>query len=208
MVERLLIAGRLEEGRTLAHLLVRRTDDPEMAAWDQQSRTVADAARELVEAPSVDEALRRVARVAVACAECHLAAQSLPVFAPPPALPPDRQTWATRMARHAWAADRLWEGLAGADDARWSRGLAVLSDTPLPFTALTDPTQLANDLQARARKQLDLRTTTVGEDRGTAYGEMLVLCAACHASLRRGRPLTKQGDGRATNRAGSSEQSR
>jgi hypothetical protein len=101
-----------------------------------------------------------------------------------PSLPPDRQTPATRMARHAWAVDRLWEGLIASDDARWARGLAVLSDTPLPFSSATTAPRYASELRALARAQIDTRTTTNFDDRGAAYGEMLVRCAGCHSSLR------------------------
>ena len=61
--------------------------------------------------------------------------------------------------------------------------LTVLAEDPLPFALLNDAPQLAKDLQARARAQLDARATTLLDDRGTAYGEILVECAACHASL-------------------------
>lgn len=182
-VEQLLIAGRREEGLALAHLLARPSDDAGLAAWQAQSRSVTDAALEVSRAPSVDEALRGVARVAVACAGCHIAARSLPRFAPPPALPRDGQTRATRMARHAWAADRLWEGVVGADDARWRRGLAVLDEAPMPSAVVTVAPGFAKDLQARVHEQLDLRAATAVEDRGVAYGEILVACAGCHASL-------------------------
>jgi hypothetical protein len=87
------------------------------------------------------------------------------------------------MARHVWAVDRLWEGLVGADDTRWSRGLAVLSDAPLPFTTLRDGPRLATELQRRARAQLDTRATTLSDDRGAAYGEILSICAGCHSAL-------------------------
>jgi hypothetical protein len=86
------------------------------------------------------------------------------------------------MARHAWAATRLWEAILGADDARWSSGLAVLADAPLPAAVLTDGGKFGGDLQAYARTQLDLRGSTSLEARGAAYGEMLVLCAGCHAT--------------------------
>jgi hypothetical protein len=87
------------------------------------------------------------------------------------------------MARHVWAADRLWEGLIGGDEDRWTRGLAVLADSPLPFGPLTDAPALATQLQRRAREQLDARAMTLPDGRATAYGEMLVTCAACHSSL-------------------------
>lgn len=87
------------------------------------------------------------------------------------------------MARHAWAADRLWEAVVGSDGVRWTAGLAVLAEAPLP----SDGSRPAEDLQAYARHQLDLRGATPIEDRASAYGEMLVLCARCHAARDRNR---------------------
>jgi len=183
VVEQQLVAGKLDDGLARAYLLTRPVDDPGLAPWSDRSRDVLDAATTLTKAGKLDEALRREARVAVACAACHVATQSRLDFAAAPVLPVDRHTAQARMARHVWAVDRLWEGLVGADDARWSRGLAVLADDPLPFTPATDAPRLASELQQLARAQLDKRATTLLGDRGEAYGEMLVRCAACHASL-------------------------
>ena len=87
------------------------------------------------------------------------------------------------MARHAWAVDRLWEGMIGPDDDRWAAGLDVLAATPLPFTPLTDAPALAAGLRELARAQLANRSATGLDDRARAYGEILVMCAACHTSL-------------------------
>ena len=65
--------------------------------------------------------------------------------------------------------------------------LAWFSATPLPFSPLTDAPQLAADLQKRAADQLETRATTSLEERGRAYGEILVRCAACHATLHANR---------------------
>jgi hypothetical protein len=183
MIERLFIAGKLDEGATLADLLVRQTDDPGMAPWDLQAKQVAEAAEALSKAPGLDEALRRAARVAAACADCHAQAQGRPVFAAVPPVPPDAPTRAARMARHVWATDRLWEGMIGPDDDRWKRGLEVLAATPQPFMRLTEAPGFARRLQQLARDQLAARATTGIDDRARAYGEMLVTCAACHSSL-------------------------
>jgi hypothetical protein len=181
MVEQLLVSGKLDEGRSLAYLLTRPTADVGLARWDEQSRRVTAAARELTRAPSVNEALRQLTRVAVECAGCHVAARSTPTFPSPPP-PADRPTRQARMARHAWAAERLWEAILGADDARWSSGLAVLADAPLPPAVLSDGGKFGRDLQAYARTQFDRRGSTSLEDRGIAYGEILMLCAGCHAT--------------------------
>ncbi len=182
MIEELLIAGKLDEGLTLAQLLVGQPDEPGLEPWSLHVNRVADAADRLVHAPGLDDALRREAQLAVECAGCHVASQNWPRFGPVSAPPPDGPRRQDRMARHVWAVDRLWESLVGADDVRWTRGLEVLAATPLPFPPTGDPPQLAIDLQAKARAQLANRTTTLLDERGTAYGEMLVTCAACHAS--------------------------
>jgi cytochrome c553 len=183
MVEELLIAGKLDEATALATLLVGKVADPGLARWRRHDEEVSAAAQALAQAPSVDEALRRAPRVAAACAGCHAEAQVMPRVVAAPAVPADDQTPRARMARHAWAVDRLWEGLVMPSDDRWSRGLTVLAQSPPPFTALSDAPQLAGHLQEVARRQLALRATTDLDDRGVAYGELLVTCAACHASL-------------------------
>jgi hypothetical protein len=187
MIEQALVDGKLAEGLSVAYLLTRPIEDPGLANWAAQSGRVNAAALELTKAQDVDEALRRLARVAVECAGCHVAADSAPTFPLSPALPPDRPTRDARMARHAWAADRLWEGIVGRDDVRWTDGLAVLAQ-PAPRSAvLSDGSNSAENLQAYARDQLGLRGAARIEDRASAYGEMLILCARCHATRDRNR---------------------
>lgn len=181
MVEHLLIAGKLDEGRSLAYLLTRPATDAGLTRLDERSRRVTEAARELTGAPSVNQALRQLARVAVECAGCHVDAGSTPAFASPRP-PADEPTAEARMARHAWAAERLWEAILGADDARWRGGLAALADAPLPPDVLSNAGTLGRDLQTYARAQLDTRGSASLESRGIAYGEILVLCARCHAT--------------------------
>lgn len=181
MVERLLVAGRLDEGRSLAYLLTRRSSDAGLTKWEAQSERVSAAALELTRTTTVNDALRQLAQVAVACGGCHVAARGTPAFPSPP-LPADLPTPEARMARHAWAADRLWTGVVAAEDARWRSGLTVLAEAPLPAAVLPDHRSAGTALQAYAREQLDVRGATLLEDHGHAYGEVLVLCARCHAA--------------------------
>jgi cytochrome c553 len=182
-IERMLVHGHLADAKALAFMLTKREADPGMAPLAADARQAVEIARGLAAARSIDEALRYEARVAETCAECHLHAQKLPVFPPPAVVPPELPTPAARMARHQWAADRLWEGLVGAEDDRWRIGLDVLSRTPPPFSPLTDAPALADNLQERARKALAARATETLEERATTYGEILVTCAACHTTL-------------------------
>lgn len=182
-VERLLIAGKLADARERAAPLIQTAPDPGMARWQREVDDVTEAARALVGAPSIDEACRREARLAGTCASCHLSTQAPPRFAVPVVFPPDEPTLAARMARHQWAADRLWEGVVGPSEPRWRSGLDVLANTPLPFPRLTDAPQLASQLQAFARTAIAQGATDSLEDRTHRYGEMLVMCAACHSTL-------------------------
>jgi len=158
LVERLLIAGKLDDGAVVATLLTRERDD-----------RVARAAGELAHAGDLDQALRRVAVVASACAACHVRAGARVLFAPAPALPDDL------MARHAWATDRLWEGVIASDVDRWRRGLGVLADS-----AIAD----GGTLRELARAQLVEATGAPDPGRrAIGYGKILITCASCHVQL-------------------------
>ncbi len=185
-IEQDVVAGDLDDAKALGFGVAQPAIDPGMAPWERESKQVTDAAMALANAPSLDEACRRAARVAVACANCHLHAGKLPTLAPPPPLPRDQPGVDARMARHQWAVDRLWEGMVMPSDAQWRRGLEVLAETPLPFSAVTqhDAQALADRLQALAREQLATSGDALLDTRAAAYGEMLVTCTGCHATPR------------------------
>lgn len=182
-IERLLVAGRLDEAKALAFMLAKPEPDPGMAPWAAEAREVVEPARELVSARTIDEALRREPHVAVACAGCHRQTERLPKLSRLPALPPDLPIAAARMARHQWAADRLWEGIIGLSDDRWRAGLEVLAATPLPAAAVPGASALAERLQRIARQALERRTSDTLDANARSYGDLLVTCAGCHAAL-------------------------
>jgi len=182
-VERLLVSGNLDDAKALAFMLSKSEADPGLAPWAAQSREVVSAARALAAARNVDEALRREARVAAACGDCHLRTYDMPMFEPPAIAPPDRHTVAARMARHQWAVDRIWESMVGASDQHWRAGLDVLATTPLPFAEVPDAAALGNRLQVLARAALAKRGKSTSAGRATTYGELLVTCERCHAAL-------------------------
>jgi len=86
------------------------------------------------------------------------------------------------MARHRWAADRLWEGLVGGDDEPWRAGLAVLAATPIRWPELGERKGLARSLQQLAEQAQKRQATDSIADRAQLYGEMLVTCTACHTA--------------------------
>lgn len=187
-IERHLIAGKLEEAQATAFMLTKPANDPGLEPWAAQTQRVVDEAKGLSDAKSIDEGCRRVARVAQACAECHLKTQTTPMF--PDAIPPpaDDGSAIARMSRHQWAVDRMWEGMVSGSDRPWVQGLEVLSASPLPFTPLSEAPALANRLQRLAGDALASHNdqSETLDSRTRLYGEMLVTCAACHKSLHEG----------------------
>jgi hypothetical protein len=182
-VEKLLVHGKLDEARALAAAIAKAPDEPGLGSWAKQTAAVRDQAARLAEAPSVDIACERAAKLAITCAECHVSASVVPEFRPPGAKPPDAPTIDARMARHLWATDRLWEGIVGAADDSWLVGLDVLAAAPLEHPQITgERLVLAKRLQQLADGARRRRATDTLDDRGRAYGEILATCAGCHAT--------------------------
>ena len=87
------------------------------------------------------------------------------------------------MARHRWAADRLWEATVGGGDEPWTKGLDVLAQTSFPFRKSFDDREgLARRLQQLADQGRKQKTVDTLAERGRIYGEILVVCASCHAT--------------------------
>jgi cytochrome c553 len=179
--ERVLIRGGLDDARALARSLADAPEPSSLEPWAKYNEAVRAKAAFTAAAPSIDEACRRITHIAKACADCHQATGASPEFASRPPLVPDRDTITARMARHRWAVDRLWEGNVGGSDEAWRAGLEVLAQTPIPFASPTDDREpLARQLQQQATTSLRSSSTKL-DDRATAYGEILVTCAACHS---------------------------
>lgn len=165
MIERDLISGKLRDAQTLAFLFT-GPPDASMARRPFGAAYVEAAALDLVTAPCLDAAIRSEARLAVACARCHVDAKQLPE--PSAIKKPEGGTAAT----HRWAIDRVREGLVLPADSPWRDGLTALAETPPPGTAIE------SHLQGVARA--DLATLPDLDRRGVAYAHLLETCASCH----------------------------
>lgn len=175
-IERLLIRGKLDEARRFAEAIAVSPDEPAHGPWARYTQIVRDRAAALARATTVDEAIRRETQLAAACADCHRDHHGSALFEKPPAIPPDKPTLDARMARHRWAADRLWEAIVGDADDAWDEGLDVLAAAPLQL----DPTRakLARELQRQAIEARRARPPIA--NRPAAYAEILTTCVACH----------------------------
>ena len=182
-IEKLIVRGKLDDARAFALTIAQAPDEPGLEPFAKRAAEVRERAQALAAAVSIDEAARREARLAQACADCHVDAGVLPEFRDVPPVPPDHPTIAARMTRHLWATDRLWEGMVGDSDEAWRAGLDVLAATPLPFSSVEkDRVLLAQQLQRLADEARHTQATDQLRDRARAYGEILATCAACHAS--------------------------
>lgn len=178
-IERLLIRHNLDDARRFAAAIAMAPDEPAHGPWAASVMVVRERAAELSRAATVEEGVRGVAKLGAACGDCHAEATTGLLFANPPLVPPDKPTIDARMLRHRWAADRLWEGVVGNADAAWMAGLTVLSSSPLEQPP--DRAALARQLKQLADRARRDRTGVRG--RAAVYGEILGVCAACHAPV-------------------------
>lgn len=182
-IEKLLIRGQLDEARAFARAIANAPNEPGLGTWSQHAALVRNRAATLATARSVDEACRRAAQLADACAGCHVDSGASPEFRSPGRPPPDHPTIEARMARHLWATDRLWEGIVGSADDAWRAGLDVLSTTPLQAPELSkEQSAFERKLQRLADQARVRQGTETPQDRARSYGEILVTCSGCHAA--------------------------
>lgn len=182
-IEKLLLRGRREDATALARAIAEAPDEPGLGPFAKHATKVRDLAAALGRAPNVDEACRRSARLAVACAGCHSATGVVPALSSLPALPADKPTLEARMARHLWATDRLWEAMIGGGTEPWRQGLDVLAATPLPFSSEQDGrAEMAKNLQRLADGARRRATTDTLDQRGRVYGDILIACTSCHGA--------------------------
>lgn len=179
-IERKLIHGQLAAAQELAAGIADAPPEPTLDAWAVQQAQVREKAQQIRTAQSPTEALRADTQLAAACARCHRATNAMPDLGHSPKLPRDEPTVAARMARHAWATQRLWMGVIGDDEGVWRDGLGVLAGDALPAEVLGDRAPLAADLGKRARAAL--RGQQLDPDsRAAVYADLLGVCVACHA---------------------------
>ena len=130
-----------------------------------------------------EEAAVSAARMGGSCGDCHRSQRVEPRFLMATA-PPGGDGPMAEMARHVWAADRMWVGLLGPSEAAWLEGAREFQGGWLDTQELlVDP-----DNRARIREmvrhiyELGARAEdAVGpEERADVYGAFLSTCADCH----------------------------
>jgi cytochrome c553 len=181
-----LIVGDLVAAKRLA----RGLDQPVAAAeLPEAAQGLRDAvpvrAKAFLGAGSVPQGARAFAQVMLACGSCHTAAGVRWSFDEPAW--PEGDELAEHMGRHAWAVDRMWEGLMLGDEERFDLGARRFVEAPLtgevPVADEHPPglSAIAARLHRRARQAV--RAKGMGE-RAAIYGDVLAACAQCHTRIR------------------------
>jgi mono/diheme cytochrome c family protein len=174
-----VVRGDLDATRGPARWLATHNDDQFGSAGDDAQAMMRNEARIIMEQKDILDIGRSVARMGAACGSCHTATGGGPsiTVGEPPA---SSTNPGPHMVRHAWGADRLWEGLFAPSDAAWAAGAGALASMPLDFGANDQASRLAqrvHDLSQKAQTMKDLK------DRTQIYGDFMETCSLCHGSL-------------------------
>ncbi len=153
-------------------------------SWQSSIDVLQYAAKRIRRSSDVPAAAAAIADIGIACGACHKAAGGPDVKVDAP--PATDATLASRMRRHAWATERLWEGLFVPSDASWKAGAAALSGDSFPKEVLD-----RGDVHARAAAERfkSLVATAASkkkpDERGQLYGSLLETCSVCHLATRK-----------------------
>ena len=179
-----LVRGNLEEAKVAADWLANHPREkwlPEGA--DAESAMMRRYAGRVSQATSLGPAATATAQMGQACGACHATYGVDPRFligtAPPEGTGPKAE-----MARHVWAAERMWEGLVGPQDYAWESGAAALKGGWLNPGDLVAAPQDSDRLRTLTQKVYTLgseaEACTDAEEKAEIYGEFLTTCIDCH----------------------------
>ena len=100
------------------------------------------------------------------------------------AAPDAGDSLSSRMKQHAWATERLWEGLYVPSAAAWDAGAKVLAHGQFPEEVLKKggvyARSAAADFRKAAARASKMRSSA---SRAALYAELLGTCATCHIAM-------------------------
>ena len=179
-IQMALIDGNIPASRPAARWLAEHRGEEYGAAAGPSLEMMRNEATILLRQNDILPAARTLGRMGVACGDCHVAMDIKVAFTveEPPvssAIP------AAQMTRHAWAMDRLWDGLSYPSDAAWKAGAGALTTMPVNFGNNEQANRLSvriHDLSGQAA------VASTPKERADTYGDLLETCALCHSALR------------------------
>lgn len=179
-IQEAVVAGELDAVRGPARWISTHKGSEFPAAAGPSLETMRNEGRIMLAQTHTLEIARTLGRMGVACGDCHTALDAevrFPVEEPPHT----SQVPAEHMIRHAWAVDRLWEGLVGPSDASWRAGAGALVHMPVDFGDNDQANRLAERVHQLTTKATE---ATTPKARAEVYGDLLETCSLCHGALR------------------------
>lgn len=187
-----VVAGDLDEAKAKARWILDDETLPNIPAWRESAADIKQWAAAVANAPGIEPAAAGGAELAKTCGKCHSVLRVSPdILGTARPAPPLEGGTVEKMRRHQWAAERMWEGLVGPSEERWTAGVAELVATPLlPDEIEADPGaagrvgDLAATVHALGEQARGLPAQT-WDTRAAMYGRYMATCAACHLEVRR-----------------------
>jgi len=178
-IQSALILGEVDATRGPARWLATHRGEGVPEEGRESFEKMRNEARVIERQTSVIELGRSFARMGIACGSCHEATGggpkiSLDETAPRSGRGPEH------MLRHAWAIDRLWEGLFAPSEGAWGAGAAALMDMPSDFGSNDQANRLAKRVHALSQQA---RSASAPRERVEVYAEAIETCALCHGAL-------------------------
>jgi cytochrome c553 len=174
--------GDLEAAREAAERIADVGDIPGLT-WDAGPylRDMRANAEQIQKATSFREAAEATGSMGAACGRCHARAEAGPHPEGTTTAPSAQDQTQSHMIQHAWAVDRMWEGLVVPSTDRWRAGARLLSEQSVAAHGVSNEVALISArVHEMGRQALDDDTPA---ERGTRFGQLLNDCAGCHAEL-------------------------
>lgn len=185
LIRQAVIAGKPEEAANPATVISHIRDlDKLPEGWQPFVERMQQTAQRITDSTNAAQTAAAAADLGVSCGMCHQQLKGGPKPSSEPA-PAEGTTVAARMARHAWATERLWEGLSVPSNDAWNAGAKALSTDPFPKEVLKDggvhARSAAGDFVKIVAKAPTKKTA---EERAALYAELLVTCGTCHRAVK------------------------
>jgi cytochrome c553 len=183
-----VVSGRLEPAKTNFRWLSEHTPVAGLPdGWLPYVDAMQGAAAQGELAPNFTAAGSALGTVAETCGACH-AANDVSITFPMDPAPIAEPGSAGHMRRHAWASDRMWEGLIGPSDERWEQGVRMLNEHVLH--KLSNGTELPPEVAVFDKRVHDIGADALAgqgsADRAALFGDFIAQCAACHTTTGEG----------------------
>lgn len=183
LIRQAVIAGKLEDTVEPAQALARARDlDHLPEGWRGFVERMQEVAGRIEDSTLGSRAAAATADLGVSCGLCHQQ-RGGPQASREPA-PGAGTSIESRMRRHAWATERLWEGLYVPSDDAWNAGAKALSSEPFPAEISKDGGVSARSAASDfARLVVKAPAQRIPRDRAALYAELLLTCGSCHRAL-------------------------